>query len=44
MIHNAIPNVSPADAQAVQDAVEQGMLAIGPAIAELEAQVSARMG
>ena len=44
MIHNAIPNVGPAEARAVQDAVEQGMLAIGPAIGELEAQFSERMG
>ena len=44
MIHNAIPNVGPAEARAVQDAVEQGMLAIGPAIGELEARFSQRMG
>jgi len=44
MIHIAIPNVGPDDAKAVQDAVEQGMLTIGPAIGELEARFSQRMG
>ena len=32
MIHNAIPNVGTAEGEAVLEAVETGMLAIGPAI------------
>ena len=36
MIPNAVPNVGTDEAEAVRQAVETGMLAVGPAIAELE--------
>jgi perosamine synthetase len=44
MIHNAIPNVGTAEGEAVLEAVETGMLAIGPAIGALESRMSERMG
>ncbi|MBT5570941.1 MAG: hypothetical protein HOJ90_06960 [Alphaproteobacteria bacterium] len=44
MIHNAIPNVGAAEGDAVREAVDQGMLAIGPAIGVLETRLSERMG
>lgn len=44
MIHNAIPNVGAAERDAVAQAVETGMLAVGPAIGALEARMSKRMG
>lgn len=43
MIHNAIPNVGTAERDAVAEAVETGMLAVGPAIGALEQRMSERM-
>ena len=44
MIHNAIPNVGTAERDAVAEAVETGMLAVGPAVGALEERMSERMG
>ncbi len=43
-IPNAIPNLGAAERDAVVTAVETGMLAIGPAIGELESLLAARHG
>lgn len=43
-IPNAIPNVGDAERDAVIAAIETGMLAVGPAIGELEQQLSNRLG
>ena len=43
-IPNAIPNVGAAERAAVIDAIDSGMLAVGPAIADLERTLAARLG